>query len=355
MDFVVPNWPGIIPEVLASVLAALQDGEWGRYNGRSTVELAEKLSRRFEQPFVTLCSSGTVAVELALRGLAVESGQEVILGGYDFPGNFRAIEVIGATPVLVDLSPNRFALDAEGIESAISERTAAVIVSHLHGNLAPMKQVMELARSRGISVVEDACQCPGATIHGVPAGSFGDVSVLSFGGSKLLTAGRGGAVLSRDGRVHQRIKVFQDRGNLAFPLSELQAAALLPQLDLLDALHNRRLGAARVLKDHLRGRMELPDENSDARDSAAFYKFPLFLPNSKRDAFCASAQRLGIPLFPGFHGFVNRSSRRCRQVGSLPNSRRFAEQTMLLHHPALLMSESQITQLAEALVSMLEP
>jgi hypothetical protein len=100
----IPSWPGVMPEVEESVLRALRDGSWGRYDGPYCASLAQSLAERFSQPYVTPCSSGTIAVELALRGLGVEPGQEVILGGYDFPGNFRAIEAIGAIPVLIDIA-----------------------------------------------------------------------------------------------------------------------------------------------------------------------------------------------------------------------------------------------------------
>src|SRR5436853_127214 len=82
----------------------------------------------------------------------------------------------------------------------------------------------ELARGRNIRLIEDAAQMPGATVAGRPAGSWGDVGILSFGGSKLVTAGRGGAVLTSQPDIAQRIRLYTQRGNDAYPLSELQAA-----------------------------------------------------------------------------------------------------------------------------------
>jgi perosamine synthetase len=344
-----------MPEVEASVTRALQSGAWGNYDGPNGAELIDRLASRFSQPLVTLCSSGTVAVELALRGLGVDAGHEVILGGYDFPGNFRAIEAIGAIPVLVDLAADRFAIDVDSIDQAISDKTAAIIVSHLHGSLAPMRSLMKLATTRGLPVLEDACQCPGAAIAGAPAGSFGDAAVLSFGGSKLLTAGRGGAILTREGRVHQRIKVFQDRGNLAFPLSELQAAALIPQMETLNHFHERRLASAKILAQHLQASIlsSYAIEGGDDQ-SPAYYKFPLLLPEQTRESICTAASALGVPLFAGFRGFATRSSKRCRIAGSLVNSQRYAKETALLHHSALLLEESHVVRLAKTLHTLIE-
>lgn len=358
--FTLPPWPGVMPQVEASVAKALRDGDWGKYDGPNGALLVRRLAEYFRQPHVTLCSSGTIGVELALRGLGVTEGREVILGGYDFPGNFRAIEAIGATPVLVDLMADRYALDPERVNDAIGEKTAAILVSHLHGSLAPMHEIVAIARARGIFVLEDACQCPGATIEGERAGGFGDAAVLSFGGSKLLTAGRGGAVLTRDERVHQRMTIYQDRGNLAFPLSELQAAALLPQLDTLHDYHAQRLNAAKqlalllgewILSCHGYSYLAKVEERGY---SPAYYKFPIVVSASSRERICAAANNAGVPLYPGFRGFTTRSSRRCRMMGELANARRFSNETALLHHSALLIDSARVKSLASFLSTMIE-
>src|SRR5437899_1612531 len=117
------------------------------------------------------------------------------------------------------------------LDAAFTPLTKAVVCSHLHGGLVPMREVMEVCAGRGVGVVEDAAQAPGAVVQGKPAGTWGDVGTLSFGGSKLLCAGRGGALLFRDTQVFQRAKLWLHRGLQQWaPLSELQAAALRPQL-----------------------------------------------------------------------------------------------------------------------------
>lgn len=117
-----------------------------------------------------------------------------------------------------------------------------MLASHLHGTLADMAAITRWAASRGVLVLEDACQVPGAVVGGMPAGAWGDASVLSFGGSKLLTAGRGGGVvLTNRDDVFQRLRIAGERGNLIYPLSELQAAVLIPQLSRL-AERTLRLG-----------------------------------------------------------------------------------------------------------------
>src|SRR6185312_16077629 len=150
------------------------------------------------------CATGTLAVEAALRALRVGPGDEVVMAAYDYESNFLTLHALGAKPVLVDVHPANWQLDAAKLEAAFSPQTKAVICSHLHGGLVDMPAVMALTRKHGIGVVEDAAQAPGATVEGKPAGTWGDVGTLSFGGSKLLTAGRGGAMLFRDAQIYQR-------------------------------------------------------------------------------------------------------------------------------------------------------
>ncbi|MGD9721522.1 MAG: DegT/DnrJ/EryC1/StrS family aminotransferase [Pirellulales bacterium] len=347
-------WPPSDERIRDALQEAWSDGSWGRYHGPHSARLAAALAEWHGTEFVTLCCSGTFAVELALRGLGIGPSDEVILAGYDFPGNFRAIEAASARPVLVDIEADGCLLDLEQLTAAIGPHTRAVIVSHLHGTLADMPRLMDWAQRSGVAVVEDACQVTGATIAGRAAGSWGDVGVLSFGGSKLLTAGRGGALLTANPEIHQRAKVFAHRGNDAFPLSELQAAVLVPQLEALAASNAAR--AANV--ERLRQRVASPaaltaicNRASDA--SPAYYKAAWrFEPQAavvEIDEFVAALQAEGAPIDRGFRGFAGRSARRCRKVGALPHSRRAAQTTLLLHHPILLEPPERMDALAQAI------
>jgi dTDP-4-amino-4,6-dideoxygalactose transaminase len=281
-------------------------------------------------------------------------GDEVVLAGYDFPGNFRAIEAIGARPVLVDLDTSNWNLDVGQVEAALSPVTKAIVVSHLHGGLVPMAELMDLARARGASVVEDACQAPGAIVQGRKAGTWGDVGVLSFGGSKLLTAGRGGALLTAREEIHQRIKLFSERGNQAFPMSELQAAVLLPQLKKLDERSALRAKSVQRLLDKI-ARLRVVRSLVDSVETGqpAYYKLGLKYqapPHGPgREEFIAAAQAEGLPLDAGFRGFALRSSRRCRMAGDLGQTRLAAERMLVLHHPILLEPPAVIDSIAEAL------
>jgi dTDP-4-amino-4,6-dideoxygalactose transaminase len=340
--------------VAARLREAIALGDWCRYDGPNLAALVERLAALVGVEHVLPCSSGTIGVEIALRGVGVASGDEVILGGYDFPGNFRAVEAIGALPVLVDLEPAARCLDVEQAAAAIGPRTKAIIATHLHGGMVDMLGLCDLTRKRGVAVVEDACQAVGGTVAGRPAGSWGDAGVFSFGGSKLLTAGRGGAVVTRRADVRQRMKIFCDRGNQSFPLSELQATVLLPQLENFAEPHARRWKSVRRLCTALDGDNGLTPPAEPLGGTGAFYKLGLLYDPKRmggydRDLFAAAARAEGIALDAGFRGFVRRGEARCRRVGDLAVSAAAAERTLILHHPILLEPDATIDRLAAVL------
>jgi perosamine synthetase len=359
-----PVWPGDWPEVTDALNACLSDGSWGKYHGPNCEALTEQLNTFHKVTETILCASGTVAVELALRGVRVEPGDEVILAAYDFKANFQNVLAIGATPVLVDIDPASWQLDVSQIEAAISDKTKAIIVSHLHGGWVPMTAVMELADRHDISVVEDACQATGAILDGHRAGTAGHVGVLSFGGSKLLTSGRGGAVMTNRPDIAQRIRLFTQRGNEAYPLSEMQAAVLRPQLERLDERNSGRWHSVRRLSKELK---QLTSTQGDAilrplvdacplrdEDCPAFFKVgiqfdPTHSTGLSRDKFSEAMRAENVALDPGFRSLHRiHSKRRFRAVGDLPNSNLCDEHVLVLHHPVLLKGEKSVQQICES-------
>jgi dTDP-4-amino-4,6-dideoxygalactose transaminase len=230
-----------------------------------------------------------------------------------------------------------------------------MIVSHLHGDLAAMPEVCSWAQEHDLAVIEDACQASGATVGGRIAGAWGDVGVLSFGGSKLLTAGRGGAVLTNRTDVFQRIKIFCERGSNAFPLSELQAAVLLPQLAKLVARNQQRYENVVRLQQRCR-RLDClrPVVLDSAAGRPSFYKLAWAYDSDRcggcpREQFVAAVRAEGVALDEGFRGFFRRSARRCRVAGELTHSKIAAEQTIVLHHPVLLGQPAAMDQVACAI------
>ncbi len=362
-----PAWPIPDPDVHAAVAAALASGSWGQYHGEHVCALEAELAAFHQVPHALTCASGTVAVEAALRALRVGRGDEVVMAAYDYESSFLTLHAIctrdlspakpgftaapSAKPVLIDVRADNWQLDETKLEAAITPQTKAVICSHLHGGIVNMPAVMEVARKHGVGVVEDAAQAPGATVFGKPAGTWGDVGTLSFGGSKLLTAGRGGALLFNDAATHQRAKTYLHRGLQQWaPLSELQAAALRPQLRKLREATAHR--AARV--GELLAQLPSALKPLAASLGAAFYKLGFqYDPTAfglSREAFVKAMRAEGVAFDAGFKGLhVGRSPSRYRAAGDLTNAAAAHERCVTLHHPVLSGATSDVLQVAEAI------
>ncbi len=338
--------------MLQALQAAYRDGSWGKYHGAYVERLEAALGAYHGVEFALTCGSGTFAVELALRALKVGPGDEVVLAAYDYPGNFLSVHAVGAQPVLVDVESGNWNLGPNRLGEAIGPATRAVITSHLHGGLVPMREVMQIASARGVAVVEDAAQAPGAEVQGRKAGTWGDAGVLSFGGSKLLTAGRGGALLTRRADVHQRARVWLLRGNHVCPLSELQAAVLLPQLDKLDARNARRATNVKRLAAAL-GPALAPFVNREGAGAPGYYKVGFQYDAERfglpRARFVAALRAEGVAFDEGFRALhAGRSPKRFRKVGELTEAERAGAGAVVLHHPVLLGGAADVEEVAAA-------
>lgn len=350
-----PDWPGHDPEVAAAVQAALQDGFWGKYEGPHVERLEQELTRFHQVPYVLTCASGTLAVEIALRSIPVGPGDEVILAAYDYEANFLCVHATGATPVLVDVAPRNWNIDPNLIAAAIRPKTKVILVSHLHAGLVPMREVRELADRHGLLIVEDAAQATGAIVQGQRSGSWGDIGILSFGGSKLLSAGRGGALLTRHSDLRQRARLLLRRGYQQWAaLSELQAAVLVPQLAKLDERNAVRSGSVERLRKLL---VDIPGwrlfENSAIESTPAYYKLGVQFDSDafglSRDGFVQAVRSEGVAFDAGFRAVHSgRSEDRFRAGTDLHEAERAHQGAVVLHHPVLLGAPADIEEVARA-------
>jgi len=214
---------------------------------------------RFEEAVAAYCgaghgigtASGTDAILLALMALEIGPGDEVITTPYTFFSTVSSITRLGATPVMVDIDPATFNISPEKIEEAVTERTRAILVVHLFGHTAEMDAIANIAESKGIHVVEDACQSIGALYRGRPAGSMGIAGCFSFFPSKNLGGfGDGGMVVTSDAELAAKMRMLRVHGGkeryyhdvvgINSRLDALQAAVLLVKLKYLDGWSARR-------------------------------------------------------------------------------------------------------------------
>ncbi len=228
----------------------------------------------FEQDWAEYCGTkhaigvgnGTDAITLTLRALGIGPGDEVILPTNTFVATAEAIVLTGARPRFVDVDPQTLLVTTEHVEAAMNERTAAVIIVHLYGNVADAEAIVDAAARRGIPVIEDAAQAHGATLRGRRAGSFGVAGCFSFYPAKNLGAlGDGGAVITNDGELADRLRSAANHGRAHGSwyehdalgtnsrLDALQAAFLAVKLPHLDGWNASRRNIARMYRKLLLG------------------------------------------------------------------------------------------------------
>jgi dTDP-3-amino-3,4,6-trideoxy-alpha-D-glucose transaminase len=246
------------PELFAELMETVE-----RIGRDSAFTLGPELER-FETAFAEFCgtehaigvSSGTAALEIALRALGIGPGDEVIVPTYSFIATAEAVSTVGATPIIVDVEEDTALLTAEIVERALTPNTRCVIPVHLFGRPVDMDPLLELCRARGIAVIEDACQAHGAIYRGQPVGSFGDAGCFSFYPTKNLGGwGDGGALVTRDDAVAEQVRLLRSHGES--PRHHHQLATGTHRLDTLQAA---------ILEVKLR---HLPDWNQRRRDAAA--------------------------------------------------------------------------------------
>lgn len=201
------------------------------------------------------CSSGTSAISLVLEAIGVGPGDEVITVGHTFAASGNAIRNVGATPVFVDIEPDAYTMDPGALESAISERTRAVMPVHIYGTPCDMTAILAIAARRQLAVVEDAAQAHGARWAGRQVGGFGRAATFSYYPGKNLGAyGDAGAVTTNDAGVAERVRKLRDHGRLSkyvhdivgynHRMDGLQGAVLSVKLRHLSGWNDRRRAAA---------------------------------------------------------------------------------------------------------------
>jgi perosamine synthetase len=222
---------------------------------------ANVYNERFERAFAARLGvrhavslpSCTSAIHLSLLALGIGPGDEVVVPDLTWIASVAPVCYVGATPVFADVDPASWCLSASSFDAVITPRTKAVIVVDLYGNMPDMSAIRAVAKQHGIAVIEDAAEAIGSRYDGTPSGSLGDTGVFSFHGSKTLTTGEGGMLVTDRSDIASRVLVLRDHGRppgdtmfmnsevaYKYKMSALQAALGLAQLERLDELVERK-------------------------------------------------------------------------------------------------------------------
>jgi len=281
-------------------------------NGPVVHEFQNNLEAYLKVKHVIPCANGTDALQIALMGLDLKPGDEVITADFTFAATVEVIALLKLTPVLVDVDPHTFNICPDEVERAITPKTKAIIPVHLFGQVAPMEPLLKLAEKHNLFLIEDNAQGMGAVYtfsDGTRAktGTMGTVGTTSFFPSKNLGAyGDGGALFTNDDQLAHTLRgvvnhgmykrYYHDVVGVNSRLDSLQAAVLKVKLKYLDFYNERRKEAAlrysQLLKDH--PHIETPKRSSDC-DSHVYHQYTLRIKNGKRDDLLSYLNQKNIP------------------------------------------------------------
>lgn len=354
---------------------ALEDelrGAFERVLGASAFILGTEVEA-FEREFASYCAvrhcigvnSGTAALTLALVAAGIGVGDEVIVPGHTFIASALAAIHAGATPVFCDVHPDTGLIDPDSAAAIITDRTAAVIPVHLYGQACDMDRVCDLARRRGLFVLEDAAQAHGATWQGKRVGGFGNAAAFSFYPSKNLGAlGEGGAVCTDDAELSQKITQLRNIGKQGDGehvrvgynerLHGMQAAFLRVKLPYLEEWNDARRRHAARYRNALPNQLELLGECD--KSPCVYHLFPVRHNERNRLADYLSEHRIqtGVHYSPAVHrhSAFDSLSAASRPI-ELPNADAWAANELSLPMFAEL-TEAEIERISDACTSFIE-
>ncbi len=275
-------------EEIQFVTQALRSGTLTSTKGTFVKQLEADFASMLGVQNAYACSSGTAALHVAVAAVDPEPGDEIITTSITDMGALTCMLYQGAIPRFADVDPRTYNVTAESIERCISDRTKAIMVTHLFGNPCQMNEIMELARSRSIPVIEDCAQALLASHHGQLVGTMGDISCFSLQQGKHITTGEGGLVVSNSSELSRRAFLFINKAwgygdekpdhyflALNYRMNELTGAVALAQLQKLEFSVNSRADAAAQMNEKLSGipGVNLPTVHAGNRHT--FWKYCL--------------------------------------------------------------------------------
>ena len=269
--------PVISEEIIDKVVSVLRSGNL--VQGQYVRLFEEKLQDYLGVENATIVSSGTAALHLALMALDIQNGDEVIVPAFTFPATANVVENVGAKPVFVDISLSDYCLDPALIEGAVTKNTKAIIVVHEFGQAADMEKIVGIARKHNLYLIEDAACAIGTRFDNRPVGAFGTLGCFSFHPRKIITTGEGGAVVTNDKALAEKINALRNHGlassgaadfdyaGLNYRMTDFQAVMGYYQLSGLEEDIRKRIHLARKYRENLSvfNWLELPEPFENRR------------------------------------------------------------------------------------------
>lgn len=243
--------PTITSTEIEFVTDSVKSG-WVSSLGYYVEELEKQFAKFCGTQYAVLTNNGTTGLHLALYSLNIKEGDEVIIPDLTFVATANSVAYLGARPVMVDIDKKTLCIDVNKIESAITNKTRAIIAVHLYGHPADMDKINSIASKHNLLVIEDAAEAHGALYKGKKVGSMSNCGVFSFYGNKIITTGEGGAITTNDFHLYERIKFLRDHAmskdkrywhteiGFNYRMTNMQAALGLAQLSRIDEILSHR-------------------------------------------------------------------------------------------------------------------
>tara|TARA_R100001369_G_scaffold954_3_gene3099 strand:+ start:55549 stop:56682 length:1134 start_codon:yes stop_codon:yes gene_type:complete len=281
-------------------------------NGPEVQKFQKELEEYLGVKHVIPCANGTDALQIAMMGLGLKPGDEVITADFTFAATVEVIALLQLTPVLVDVEPDSFNIDPEAIRKAITSKTKAIVPVHLFGQTANMNAIMEIAKEHNLYVIEDNAQAIGANFHSkegktIKTGAIGHVGSTSFFPSKNLGCyGDGGAIFTNDDELAHTLRGVVNHGmyeryhhdvvGVNSRLDSFQAAVLRAKLPKLNMYNEARKASAFKYNEAFRGEkhVQTPVRTGDC-DTHVFHQYTLKITNGMRDELVKHLNEQEIP------------------------------------------------------------
>lgn len=380
-----PLWPHFDDAERKALNEVLESRVWWRTPGTKTLEFEQAFARFHGARHGVAVTNGTAALEVAIAALGIGAGDEVIVPDFTFVATASAVLFANALPVLVDVLPDTYCIDPKLAEAAITARTKAIIAVHMGGHPADLDALTDLARRKGIALIEDSSHAHASEWRGKRIGSYGVAGTFSFQSSKLMTAGEGGMIISNDDTFERNARSVHDCGRMPgewfyshfiygsnYRLSEWQGAVLRAQLGRLDEQTRKRHQNSRVLDRELSKIPGITPQKLDERCTRnGQYAYILHFSSNEfagisTERFIEAMNAEGIPnqaSYPPLHElhmFRNGEYRKCLSglqakeehaylKHSFSNTQRAAWETVWIPQPALLGDEQDMHEIVAAI------
>lgn len=319
------NLPLIDKEEIEAVIGVLKEGTLttaAKTGGKNVQEFEKLVSLFTKSKYTVAVNSGTSALQAALLALDIKKGDEVLIPSFSFVATANAVISTGAKPVFVDILKENYTMDPDDLIKKITKKSKAIIPVHLYGNVAYIEQISEIAKKRGIHVIEDAAQSLGSTLKGKHTGTFSELGCYSLYPAKVMTSGEGGLIITKNKKLYEKLLMIRNHGmvngydtrtfGLNLRLPEISAAIAKIQIKKLPKFLFQRKKNAKILSDLISDlSIKIPKERKN--EKVNWYLYTIAIKNrnnimnrlNKKGIGAAAYYSTPIHKTPFYHTKIN--------------------------------------------------